>query len=78
MQASLGLVAIFVGAAMAIAGYTKRPLSRLLFGYWDKPGTEVDESHPAELPAARGANAATGGVHAQPTRPAPTSERRQQ
>jgi len=71
LQASLGLVAVFVGVAMGIAGYTKRPLSRLLFGYWDKPGTQVDTSHPAELPPAP-ANAATGGVHA-PAKPNPSA-----
>jgi hypothetical protein len=70
VQLALGLVSVFAGVAVAIAGYTKRPVSRLLFGYWDKPGTTVGPSAPAELPAAQGANAATGGVHA-PMQPNP-------
>jgi hypothetical protein len=65
---ALGLAAVFVGSAMALAGYTKRPLGRLLFGYWDAPGSS---SSATDLPPAP-ANAASGGVHA-PGQPNPSA-----
>lgn len=59
MTLALGLAATFIGAAFVISGYSNRPLGRLLFGYWDAPGTST--SAPA---ATAPGTALTGGVHA--------------
>lgn len=67
MQLAIGLIAVFAGVDLVLAGYTKRPFSRLLFGYWDKPGSS-SSSGPATLPPG---NAATGGVHAPQVQPQP-------
>lgn len=66
MQVAIALAAMFLGADMIIAGYTKRPISRLILGYWDAPGTNT----PAVVPGSTKApgNAMTGGVYA-PTGP---------
>ena len=58
MTLALGLAATFLGAAFAISGYTNRPIGRLLFGYWDAPGSSATASAPAP------GNALTGGVYA--------------
>jgi hypothetical protein len=36
---AIGLVVTLAGIDLAIAGVTKRSVSRLLFGYWDAPNT---------------------------------------
>lgn len=61
MTLALGLAAVLVGADLIIAGYTKRPIGRLLLGYWDAPGASGLPTTPA--PSAPG-NAMTGGAYA--------------
>lgn len=67
MTLALGLAATFIGGALVIAGYTDRSLTRLLFGYWDAPGSSKT-APPGTAPTAP-ANALTGGVHAPSTAP---------
>lgn len=67
MTLALGLGVTFVGAVFVLAGYTDRPIGRLLFGYWDAPGSK-DSAAAATAPKA--GTAATGGVYARPTAPA--------
>lgn len=57
MTLALGLLAMIGGADLVISGITKRPLGRLLFGYWDVPGTDQSAAPPA-------GNASTGGPYA--------------
>jgi hypothetical protein len=72
---ALGLAATFIGAAFVIAGYSDRSLGRLLFGYWDAPGTSktAASGKTTSAPGAIGknipgenlpGNALNGGVHA--------------
>jgi hypothetical protein len=60
MTLALGLLAILGGTDLLISGITKRPLGRLVFGYWDAPGSTTAAAPPT------GANAASGGVYAPP------------
>jgi hypothetical protein len=71
MTLALGLAASFVGACMTLAGFTNRPLSRLLYGYWDAPGTTTPAggTNPPGTSGTRGANASTGGTYAPPAGP---------
>jgi hypothetical protein len=64
MNLALGLGATFIGAALVISGYSDRPIGRLLFGYWDAPGST--NTAPKAAPPEPG-NASTGGTHAPST-----------
>lgn len=57
MTLALGLLSVLLGADLVISGITKRPVGRLVFGYWDAPGTDTTAAPPP-------GNASTGGTYA--------------
>lgn len=61
MTLALGLLALFFGTDLIISAVTKRPLGRLVFGYWDAPGSDTTGAAPTGGQAAAPSGAPNAG-----------------